>query len=229
MGIRNLIAMNSYGLPFFSGNYICNAGNNCDVFSKDKVVEKDPSLISGFFNALMQMAKMSGGELQQVSFENFQYLAQTAPNVVMIMAIGIEDNVEDYKNRMQLAIDLFLENFGDMLENWTGNVSMFEVYQSLLDEADFFDHEPKFRKNCIECQIDQDCTFRMVTGLQGLDIKEKMAKYPKKSFIKKWMAFMFEMFRYYNQHSRYKKFQKQYKRQQKQNSSFQLIEMLQAT
>ena len=173
------------------------------------------------------MAKMSGGELQQVSFENFQYLAQTAENLVMIMAIDIDDSIDDYKNRMQLSIDLFLENFGDKLETWTGNVGVFEVYQSLLDEADFFDAEPKFRKNCIECQIDQDCTFRMVTGLQGLDIKEKMAKYPKKNIIKKWMAFMMEMFRYYNQHSRYRKFQEQYKKQQQQDSSFQLIQMLQ--
>jgi hypothetical protein len=221
--------MSTSGLPYFSGNYICNAGKRCDVYSKDKVVEKDPSLISGFFNALMTMAKMSGGELQQVSFENFQYLAQTAPNLVMIMSISIEDNIDDYKNRIQLAIDLFLENFGDNLENWTGNVGVFEVYQSLLDEAEFFAGEPKYRKNCIECQIDKSCSFRMITGLQGLDIKEKMAKYPKKGFIKKWMAFMFEMFRYWNQHNRYRKFQKQYKKIQKEDSSFQLIQMLQAT
>jgi len=224
MGIRNLIAMNPNGLPYFSANYICPNGNNCDVLSKDEMVDKDPLLISGFFSVLTEMAKKSGGELQHVTFEKFQYLANGTNNLIMLMAIGINDNIDDYKNRLQLSIDIFLENFGSMIENWDGNSFLFNMYQTLLDDADFFDSEPQYRKNCIDCTTNQDCTFRMVTGVQGIDFKEKMKKFPKDMIFKRFMILMKEMFKYMAQIKRYKRFKRDFHKQKEKNINLKIVD-----
>lgn len=224
MGIRNLIAMNPNGLPYFSANYICPNGNNCDVLSKDEMVDKDPLLISGFFSVLTEMAKKSGGVLQHVTFEKFQYLANGTNNLIMLMAIGINDNIDDYKNRLQLSIDIFLENFGSMIENWDGNSFLFNMYQTLLDDADFFDSEPQYRKNCIDCTTNQDCTFRMVTGVQGIDFKEKMKKFPKDMIFKRFMILMKEMFKYMAQIKRYKRFKRDFHKQKGKNINLKIVD-----
>ncbi len=224
MGIRNLIAMNPNGLPYFSANYICPNGNNCDVLSKDEMVDKDPLLISGFFSVLTEMAKKSGGELQHVTFEKFQYLANGTNNLIMLMAIGINDNIDDYKNRLQLSIDIFLENFGSMIENWDGNSFLFNMYQTLLDDADFFDSEPQYRKNCIDCTTNQDCTFRMVTGVQGIDFKEKMKKFPKDMILKRFIILMKEMFKYMAQIKRYKRFKRDFHKQKEKNINLKIVD-----
>ena len=224
MGIRNLIAMNPNGLPYFSANYICPNGNNCDVLSKDEMVDKDPLLISGFFSVLTEMAKKSGGVLQHVTFEKFQYLANGTNNLIMLMAIGINDNIDDYKNRLQLSIDIFLENFGSMIENWDGNSFLFNMYQTLLDDADFFDSEPQYRKNCIDCTTNQDCTFRMVTGVQGIDFKEKMKKFPKDMIFKRFMILMKEMFKYMAQIKRDKRFKRDFHKQKGKNINLKIVD-----
>ena len=224
MGIRNLIAMNPNGLPYFSANYICPSGNNCDVLSKDGMVDKDPLLISGFFSVLTNMAQKSGGELQHVSFENFQYLANGTDNLIMLMAIGIDDNIDDYKNRLQLSIEIFLENFGSLIENWDGNAFLFNMYQTLLDDADFFDSDPQYRKNCIDCTTNQDCTFRMVTGIQGIDFKEKMKKFPKDKIFKRFMIIMKEMFKYMAQIKRYKQYKRNFHKEKEKNLNLKIVD-----
>jgi len=224
MGIRTLIAMSPSGLPYFSANYICPNGNNCDILSKDDMVDKDPLLISGFFSVLIEMAKQSGGELQHVAFEKFQYLANNANNLIMLMAIGIQDDIDDYRNRLQLSIDLFQDNFGSLIEKWDGNYSLFNMYQTLLDDADFFDSEPQYRKNCINCTTNQDCTFRMVTGVQGIDFKEKMKRFPKDMIIKRLYILMMEYFNYLGQLKRFKKFKRDFHKQKEKNFKLKIVE-----
>ncbi len=224
MGIRTLIAMSPGGIPYFSGNYICPSGNNCDVLSKDQTVTTDPVLVSGFFTALSSMATMSGGELQHIEFEKHQYLAQSAENLVMIMSIDISDNVEDYRNRLTLSVDLFLENFKPLISQWSGDNQLFNLYQTLLDDADFFDSDVAYRKNCIDCTTNQDCSFRMITGIQKQDIRDKMKLHPKDKFVKRFMTIMREMFKYMKQIQRYKKFQKQYQQAKSTTPSLKIVD-----
>jgi len=224
MGIRTLIAMSPGGIPYFSGNYICPAGNKCDVLSNDNVTNLDPVLVSGFFTALSSMASMSGGELQQIVFEKNQYLAQSALNLVMIMSIDIDDSIEDYKNRLTLSVDLFQENFKDLLPKWTGDYQLFDLYQTLLDDADFFDASNTYRKNCINCTTNQDCTFRMVTGIQKEDIRDKMKMFPKDNFMKRMFTLMREMFKHIIQKRRYKKFQQNFKQAKKETPTLKIVD-----
>ncbi len=210
MGISTIIAMNPSGIPYFSGNYICPSGNNCHVYSRDAVVQKDPSLISGFFSALISLSTVSGGELKQIAFEKFRYLAHSAPNVVLIMAVDVNDTLEDYENRVRLCLEIFLENYGSRLEKWTGDQFVFDQFQLLLEEAEIFANEPVYRKNCIECEHDQDCIFRMVTGKQGVEITEKMGQYPQRNYFQKFLIIMREYMKYLKQLKRFKSFRKKY-------------------
>jgi len=224
MGIRTLIAMSTNGLPYFSANYICPNGNNCDVLSKDDMVDKDPLLISGFFSVLSEMAKQSGGELQHVSFEKFQYIANSSKNLIMLMSISSIDDINDYKNRLQFSIDIFLENFESMIEKWDGNYSLFKMYQTLLDDADFFDVDPQYRKNCVNCTTNQDCTFRMVTGVQGIDFKEKMKNFPKDKIFKRLYTLTMEYIKYLGQLKRFKKFKRDFHKQKEKNLKLKIVE-----
>ncbi|MHA1474565.1 MAG: hypothetical protein ACTSPA_01055 [Promethearchaeota archaeon] len=224
MGIRTLIAMSPNGLPYFSANYICPNGNNCDVLSKDDMVDKDPLLISGFFSVLSEMAKQSGGEFQHVAFEKFQYIADSSKNLIMLMSINSKDDINDYKNRLQFSIDIFLENFGSLIEKWDGNYSLFNMYQTLLDDADFFDVDPEYRKNCVNCHTNQDCTFRMVTGVQGIDFKEKMKNFPRDKIFKRLLILMKEYFKYLGQLKRFKKFKRDFHKQKEKNLKLKIVE-----
>ncbi|TFH27302.1 MAG: hypothetical protein E4G98_06265 [Promethearchaeota archaeon] len=206
MGISTIIVMNPSGIPYFSGNYICPNGNNCHVYSRDAVVQKDPSLVSGFFSALISMSTISGGELKTIAFEKFRYLAQSAPNVILIMMIDINDALEDYQNRVRLSLEIFMDNFGSRLEHWKGDQFVFNQYQLLLEEAEIFANEPVYRKNCIECAHDQDCIFRMVTGEQGVEITEKMSQYPQRNFLQKIPILIREYMKYLKQIKRFKVF-----------------------
>ena len=224
MGIRTLIAMNPNGLPYFSANYICPNGNNCDVLSKDDMVDKDPLLISGFFSVLSEMATQSGGELQHVAFEKFQYIANSTNNLMILMSIGIQDDINDYKNRLQLCIDIFLENFGSIIDKWDGNYSLFNMFQTLLDDADFFDVDPQYKKNCVNCTTNQDCTFRMVTGVQGIDFKEKMKKFPKDKIFKRLLTLSMEYMKYLGQLKRFKKFKRDFNKQKEKNINLKIVD-----
>ncbi|MHA1518882.1 MAG: hypothetical protein ACTSRK_01740 [Promethearchaeota archaeon] len=215
MGISTIIAMNPSGIPYFSGNYICPNGNNCHVYSRDKVILKDPSLVSGFFSALISLSTISGGELKQIAFEKFRYLALAAPNVIIIMAIDIKDTLEDYQNRVKLCLEIFIDNFGSGLDKWRGDIFIFNQFQLLLEDAEVFSNEPVYRKNCIECEHDQDCIFRMVTGKQGVEITEKMNQYPRRNFLQKLPIFMKEYMKYLKQLKRFKTFRKSYLSQKK--------------
>lgn len=216
MGISTIILMNPSGVPYFSGNYICPNGNNCHVYSRDAVVQKNPSLVSGFFSALISMSTFSGGKLRQISFEKFQYLAAAAPNVIIIMAISIEDEVSDYENRVRLCLDIFIKEFSNYIEDWKGDQQIFDQYQALLEESNVFDNEPMYRKNCIECAHDQDCIFRMVTGKQGMDIKEKMAQYPHRNFFQKLPILIREYVKYRKQLKRFHNFRSANKKKKNQ-------------
>jgi hypothetical protein len=224
MGIRNLIAMSPSGVPYFSGSYICPSGNNCDVLSEDKVVSTDPVLVSGFFTALSNMATMSGGELQHIAFEKHQYLAQSAENLIMIMSIDIDDSIEDYKNRLTLSVDLFLDNFREVITDWTGDHQIFNLYQTLLDEADFFDSDVAYRKNCIDCQTNQDCSFRMITGIQKADVREKLKMHAMDPFFKRWVGLIKEYMKYRKQLKRYREFQKGYQEARKATPNLKIVD-----
>ncbi len=98
------------------------------------------------------------------------------------------------------------------------------MYQTLLDDADFFDSDPQYRKNCIDCTTNQDCTFRMVTGVQGIDFKEKMKKFPKDMIFKRFMIIMKEMFKYLGQIKRYKQFKRNFHKQKEKNINLKIVD-----
>ena len=139
------------------------------------------------------------------------------------MSIDISDDVNDYKNRLQLSIDIFLKNFGSKIENWSGNYSLFNMYQTLLDDADFFDIEPQYRKNCINCTTNQDCTFRMVTGVQGIDFKEKMKKFPRDKIFKRLSTLIKEYFKYLGQLKKFKKFKRKFHKEKSKDLNLSVV------
>jgi len=226
MGISSIIAMAPSGVPYFSGNYICPNGNNCHVFSRDKVVQSDPDLISGFLSALMNLAKTTGGQIQKVEFEKFRYLAHSKYNVIMIMITNVTDPIEEYQNRLILCLDLFEKHFAQILPSWNGDIGLFNAYQSLLDEADIFDREPTFRKNCLECKFNQDCSFRMITGIPSANVKEKMQQFPKYNFFTRFKIAYQETKKYIAQLKRYKQFNAEYKEKKAATPTFKIVGMI---
>jgi hypothetical protein len=226
MGISTIIAMSPSGVPYFSGNYICPNGSNCHIFANDKAVKKDPTLISGFFTALINMASTFGGEIQKVEFEKFRYMAHSAPNVIMVMVIDIADDVNDYQNRLILCLDLFTKNFGKYIEDWKGNLAFFDAYQMILEEASIFDEQPTYRKNCLECEFNEDCSFRMITGIQVSDVSEKMKKFSKYNFIAKAAVVLKETKKYIKQLRRFKDFKQKYEEKKSITPTLKIVDMI---
>ncbi len=227
MGIRNIIAMSPDGIPYFSASYMCQTGKNCDALSKEKGIDnKDPMLISGFFTVVRNMALSGGGDIQQISFDKFKYIADAAPKLILLMSIGIDDDLEDYKNRLQICIDIFLKNFGENLKKWHGETNLFNGYQMMLEESGIFEHEPEFRKNCINCEFNKDCTFRMITGHQNLEIKDKIKEIGGMNFMKKFMTMMTEMMKYAKQKKRYYEFNRKIKELKEEEPEQDILELI---
>ncbi len=216
--------MSPDGVPYFGGSYLCPMGRTCDFAHKDEKILHDPSLLSGLFTVIMSMAEISGGKLQEISFEKFRVLLKSADNLIMVMGIDPSEDVEDYKNRLKLSIEIFLQNYKKYLPDKANKTSLFNSFQTHLEEANIFDDLPKYRKNCIDCEIDRDCMFRMVTSPLNVDPIEKMEhgknRYPKFTLLIMWSK---EFFNYLKQYKAFKNFKKQYKKAKERDPEVEII------
>jgi len=64
----------------------------------------------------------------------------------------------------------------------------------------------------------------MVTGVQGIDFKEKMKKFPKDMIFKRFMIIMKEMFKYWGQIRRYKQFKRNFQKEKEKNINLKIVD-----
>ena len=96
----------------------------------------DPNLISGFLTALIQFGRelSDGNRVHVIDFGAFDICLSLKDNVIVAATV---DKVDDGNAAMAVLADVnnaFTKKYGNMLQDWDGNLEPFESFYKSLDE-----------------------------------------------------------------------------------------------
>lgn len=108
----------------------------CVLDRKYGEADMDPNLISGFLTALIQFGRelSDGNRVHVIDFGAFDICLSLKDNVIVA---AIVDKVDDGNAAMAILADVnnaFTKKYGNMLEDWDGNLGPFEVFYKTLDD-----------------------------------------------------------------------------------------------
>ncbi len=187
--IQNIIITHSNGLPLFARSLMCHIGMHCIDFSKDSTFTDETMLNSALLNAMLIFDQAHPNQFHEFPMDQAKTLTFPTELVTVIMYTDPEDNLEEYKNRLRLFADLFVKNYSNLLENFTGDIGPFINFQNVIAEEGLLDEGERFRKNCVECTYDKACAFRITIGAPNKTFQEIFDSiFPSNIFKKMWLV-----------------------------------------
>ncbi|MFX1301993.1 MAG: nitrilase-related carbon-nitrogen hydrolase [Promethearchaeota archaeon] len=111
-------------------------------YSKDFIeqINIDNSIISGFLTGISNFAKeIKGGEIKALVFKNFNFIYSYSIefNCIFVIVIDINDLEEEARSKVELMKKEFIKRYKPYLENWTGNVSVFQEFDEFIEKNIF--------------------------------------------------------------------------------------------
>ena len=111
-------------------------------YSKDffEQIDIDDSIISGFLTGISNFAKeIKGGEIKALVFKNFNFIYSYSIefNCIFVIVIDINDLEEEARPKVELMKNEFIKRYRPYLENWTGNVSIFQDFDEFVEKNIF--------------------------------------------------------------------------------------------
>ena len=108
----------------------------CVLDRKYGEADMDPNLISGFLTALIQFGRelSDGNRVHVIDFGAFDICLSLKDNVIVAATV---DKIDDGNAAMAILADVnnaFTKKYGNMLEDWDGNLGPFEVFYKTLDD-----------------------------------------------------------------------------------------------
>ncbi len=103
-------------------------------------IDIDETVISGFLKAISDFAKeIKGGEVKTLNFRNFKFIYSYSFefDCIFVVVIDKDDFVQETRIKLELMKNEFIIKYKPFLENWTGNVSVFEDFDDFVDENVF--------------------------------------------------------------------------------------------
>ncbi len=125
--ILKILIIGPGGIPCYSKNFF-------EVINIDEVV------ISGFLTAISDFAKeIKGGEIKALIFRNFNFIYSYSIeyNCIFVIIIDKDDLEEDARLKVELMKEGFIKKYKPYLENWTGNVSVFDDFEEFIEKNIF--------------------------------------------------------------------------------------------
>jgi hypothetical protein len=107
----------------------------CVLDRKYGTADMDPNLISGFLTALIQFGRelSDGNRVHVIDFGAFDICLSLKDNVIVAATV---DKVDDGNAAMAVLADVnnaFSKIYGNMLQDWDGNLEPFEAFYQKLD------------------------------------------------------------------------------------------------
>ncbi|MFW9834980.1 MAG: hypothetical protein ACFFEK_13355 [Candidatus Thorarchaeota archaeon] len=108
----------------------------CVLDRKYGEADMDPNLISGFLTALIQFGRelSDGNRVHVIDFGAFDICLSLKDNVIVAATV---DKVDDGNAAMAVLAEVnnaFTKRYGNMLQEWDGNLEPFEEFYKTLDE-----------------------------------------------------------------------------------------------
>jgi len=192
--IQNIIITTSTGIPLFGRSLMCSIGVHCADLSTDTTMTDDTMLSSGLLNAMLIFNKAEPEKFHPLNLEKTAVLTYPTEEVTGVLTIEPEDDPTEYENRLKIIMDMFLEHYLEEVINFTGRINIFNGFQKILEEKEILDSNENFRKNCIDCEYDIACPFRITTGPLDRTFAERLATIKPMSFLRKWKLILKGMF-----------------------------------
>ncbi|MFX1477053.1 MAG: carbon-nitrogen hydrolase family protein [Promethearchaeota archaeon] len=103
-------------------------------------IDIDEGIISGFLTAISDFAReIKGGEIKALIFRNFKFVYSyyIEYNCIFVIIIDKDDLEEEARLKLELMKKEFIKTYKPYLENWTGNVSIFQNFDDFVEENIF--------------------------------------------------------------------------------------------
>ncbi|MBY9010479.1 MAG: hypothetical protein KGD74_11495 [Candidatus Lokiarchaeota archaeon] len=124
-----LILHNVYLISNFTGI--------CLIHRKYGTIEFNQDLVSGFLTALKDFSvefSKGSGELKIIDMQIFYLLLVFKEGILCTAAADKNDDSKITHKILSDIIDKFLERYGNLIENWSGDVRMFKGFENVMDE-----------------------------------------------------------------------------------------------
>jgi hypothetical protein len=109
----------------------------CLIHRKYGTIEFNQDLVSGFLTALKDFSvefSKGSGELKVIDMQIFYLLLVFKEGVLCTAAADKNDDAKITHKALTDIIDKFVSQFGDKLENWSGDIRIFRDFESIIDD-----------------------------------------------------------------------------------------------
>ncbi|TFF92778.1 MAG: hypothetical protein EU543_05070 [Promethearchaeota archaeon] len=116
---------------------ICQKTGICLLHRKYGSIEFNQDLVSGFLTALKDFSiefSKGSGELKVIDMQVFYLMLVFREGVLVTAAADKNDDAKITHKALNNIIDKFVDKYGDILENWTGDVRIFRDFSGEVDE-----------------------------------------------------------------------------------------------
>ena len=193
--IHNIIITHPSGLPLFGRSLMCHIGMDCIDLAKDNTFADETLLNSALLNAMLIFDSANPNQFHEFALEKTKTLTFPTEDLTVILYTDPEDNLEEYKNRLRLFAELFSSNYGQYLTDFDGNINRFEPFQEIIANEGLLEEGERFRKNCVECEYDKACAYRISIGSLERTFKQRIDEIIPISFFKKMKLILVGMFK----------------------------------
>jgi hypothetical protein len=173
---------------------MCHIGMHCVDLSKDSTFTDETLLHSALYNAMLIYDQANPNQFHEFMMEKSKTLTFPNEKITVIMNTDPEDDFEAYKNRLRLFADLFMKTYSDKIDDFSGDIGVFTGFQDIIAQEGLLDEGERFRKNCVECEYDKACVYRITIGPTEKTLKERFASIRPIGWFRKFLLIMQGMF-----------------------------------
>ncbi|MDH5403915.1 MAG: hypothetical protein OEZ01_12415 [Candidatus Heimdallarchaeota archaeon] len=185
MVLKTIILQTSEGIPLFARSLVCSIGVKCVDFSKDSTFDDETVLKSGLLTALLTINDVKSEEFKELDIDRSKILSYPKKQIIAVFEVSPQDEVEPLKNRLKLMSEIFETKYEQQLNNFSGEISVFDLFEDELRKSKLLEEGEEFMKNCIDCKYSKHCSFRITTGPFYKDVASKFASIkPSNIFLK---------------------------------------------
>jgi len=110
----------------------------CLIHRKYGSIEFNQDLVSGFLTALKDFSvefSKGSGELKVIDMQIFYLMLVFKKGVLLTAAADKNDDSKITHKALSDIIDKFNDKFGDVIENWSGDVRIFKGFDAIIDKV----------------------------------------------------------------------------------------------
>jgi len=168
---------------------------DCIDLAKDNTFTDETLLNSALLNAMLIFDSAIPNQFHEFPLEKSKTLTFPTEDLTVILYTDPEENLEEYRNRIRLFADLFKSNYGQYLKDFDGNINRFESFQEIIAKEGLLEEGERFRKNCVECEYDKACAYRISIGSLERTFKQRIDEIMPIGFFKKMKLILIGMFK----------------------------------